>query len=124
MRIHTHTAVFLGALAFAGPVQANDWTGVTIGIGGGMGAAVHDLSFENGPLAPPPPAFSAELAGIGGEGAFFSLGVGADYQVNSRFVVGAFFDYDWADIESDILDLQIGPPVDLSARASISVEDV
>ncbi len=116
---------FLGSIAFgATPSNAGEWTGAYIGIGGGMGAAVHDLSFENGPLAPPPPAFAAELSGIGGEGPFFSLGAGADYQVNSKFVVGAFFDYDWTNIESDVLNLQIGPPVGISAQADIEVEDV
>ncbi len=110
--------------ATATPSTASEWTGVYIGIGGGIGAAVHDLSFENGPFAPPPPAFSAELSGIGGEGPFFSLGVGADYQVNSKLVVGTFFDYDWANIESDVLNLQIGPPVGISAQADIEVEDV
>ena len=115
----------LGTLAVsASPSNAGEWSGAYIGIGGGMGAAVHDLSFENGPLAPPPPAFAAELSGIGGEGAFFSLGAGADYQVNSKFVVGAFFDYDWTNIESDVLNLQIGPPVGISAQADIEVEDV
>jgi len=108
----------------AAPVHADEWTGLHIGIGGGMGAAVHDLSFENGPLAPPPPAFSAELSGIGGDGAFVTLGLGADYQIDSRFLVGAFFDYDLTNIESNVLDLQIGPPVGISASADIEVESV
>jgi outer membrane immunogenic protein len=91
-------ALLLGTSA----ARADDWTGVYIGIGGGMGAAVHDLSLENGPLAVPPPAFSASLDGLGAEGGFFTAGVGADYQVNSNVVVGAFFDYDWTDLETSL----------------------
>ena len=123
MTLKRTAAAVAGVLACASTANAGEWTGVYIGIGGGMGAAVHDLTFENGPLVPAP-AFGAELSGIGGEGAFFSLGAGADYQVNSRFVVGAFFDYDWANIESDVLNLQIGPPVNIAAEANIEVEDV
>jgi outer membrane immunogenic protein len=92
------TALLLGTSA----ARADDWTGVYIGIGGGLGAAVHDLSLENGPLAVPPPAFSASLEGLGAEGGFFTAGVGADYQVNSNIVVGAFFDYDWTDLETSL----------------------
>ena len=95
MRTKSLAALAAGLLGCASPVHADDWTGVYIGIGGGMGAANHDLSFENGPGFPSLPAFGAELSGLGGDGGFFSLGVGLDYQVNSRFVVGGFFDYDW-----------------------------
>jgi outer membrane immunogenic protein len=112
-----------GLLGCASPVYADDWTGVYIGIGGGMGAANHDLSVENGP-AIPVPAFAAELSGLGGDGGFFSLGVGLDYQVNSRFVVGAFFDYDWADLDTSLdASLNFGVPT-LGAGADIEVEDM
>ena len=112
-----------GLLGCASPGHADEWTGVYIGIGGGMGAANHDLSFENGP-AIPVPAFAAELSGLGGDGGFFSLGVGLDYQVNSRFVVGAFFDYDWSDLDTSLdASLSIGGPT-LGAGADIEVEDM
>lgn len=118
-------ALFTAALLLGtSTARADDWTGVYIGIGGGMGAAVHDLSLENGPLAVPPPAFSASLEGLGAEGGFFTAGVGADYQVNSNIVVGAFFDYDWTDLETS---LDVG--VDIlsltgSGGASIEVENL
>ncbi len=118
------TVLLLWLAAGSAPVLADDWTGVSIGIGGGLGAANHDLSFENGPFVPAPPAFGLELSGLGGDGGFFSLGVGADYQVNSRFVVGAFFDYDWMDLDTS-LDASVnffGLP--LAANAEIGVENM
>ncbi|MGZ9156816.1 MAG: outer membrane protein, partial [Candidatus Binatia bacterium] len=116
-----------GLLGCANPVHADDWTGVYIGIGGGMGAANHDLSFENGPgfPSPPFPAFGAELSGLGGDGGFFSVGVGLDYQVNSRFVVGGFFDYDWTSFDTSLdASLNFGPGFDIGAGADIEVEDM
>jgi outer membrane immunogenic protein len=85
----------------------------------GAGAANHELSLDG-------VGFDGGLSidGLGGDGAIFSLGAGADYQVNSRVVVGAFFDYDWANIESDLFNLQIGDPVALSASADMDVEDI
>ena len=115
-----------GLLGCASPLHADEWTGVYIGIGGGMGAANHDLSLENGPdfPSPPLPAFAAELSGLGGDGGFFSLGVGLDYQVNSRFVVGAFFDYDWADLDTS-LDASLNfLGTTFGAGADIEVEDM
>jgi outer membrane immunogenic protein len=123
MTLQRTAAVVAGVLACANTANAGEWTGAYIGIGGGVGAAVHDLSFENGPLLPAP-AFAAELSGLGGDGGFFSLGVGADYQVNSRFVVGAFFDYDWMDLETSIdASLSFGGPA-LGAGVDIEVEDM
>ena len=115
-----------GLLGCASPLHADEWTGVYIGIGGGMGAANHDLSLEDGPdfPSPPLPGFAAELSGLGGDGGFFSLGVGLDYQVNSRFVVGAFFDYDWADLDTS-LDASINfLGTTFGAGADIEVEDM
>jgi outer membrane immunogenic protein len=115
-----------GLLGCASPLHADEWNGVYIGIGGGMGAANHDLSLEDGPdfPSPPLPGFAAELSGLGGDGGFFSLGVGLDYQVNSRFVVGAFFDYDWADLDTS-LDASINfLGTTLGAGADIEVEDM
>lgn len=124
MRGTTATALWLGLLA-AGTTAAtaDEWTGVYIGIGGGMGAAVHELSVENGPAIPQFP-FAASLDGLGGDGGFFSLGAGVDYQVNSRWVVGAFFDYDWMSLDTEVLDLSVSQPISFSAGADIEVEDM
>lgn len=116
-----------GLLGGASAGHAGEWTGISIGIGGGVGAAVHDLSFENGPLLPSPPfpAFGAELSGLGGDGGFFSLGAGVDYQVNSRFVVGGFFDYDWTDYDTSLdASLDLGGLIQGRAGAEINVEDM
>lgn len=117
---NTHLSVIAaGLLGAASTAQAGEWSGVYIGIGGGMGAANHELSFEEAPGVP----INGSLVfdGIGGSGGIFTLGVGADYQVNSRLVLGAFFDYDWTNIESDIVDLQLGPD---SVGADVDVENV
>jgi len=47
MRGSTGTVLCLGLLA-AGIIaaKADDWTGIYIGIGGGIGATVHELSVE------------------------------------------------------------------------------
>jgi outer membrane immunogenic protein len=123
MRTKSLAALGAGLLGCATPVYADDWTSFYIGIGGGMGAANHDLSLENGPGLPSP-AFGAELSGLGGDGGFFSLGVGLDYQVNSRFVVGGFFDYDWTNFDTSLdASLSFGGPT-VGAGADIEVEDM
>ncbi len=122
MRALTTGAVLAGILASGVPTaQADDWTGIYIGIGGGYGAAVQELSFSNGPEFPPPPAFAASLDGLGADGGFFTLGVGADYQIDRQFLIGAFFDYDWMSMETE---LGLGVAGVLSARAGLEVEDM
>ena len=44
MRKLKKSLLVLGLAASASPASASEWTGAYIGIGGGMGAAVHDLS--------------------------------------------------------------------------------
>jgi outer membrane immunogenic protein len=127
MRSRVLTIAVAGLLGTSSAGHAGEWTGISIGIGGGVGAAVHDLSFENGPLLPSPPfpAFGAELSGLGGDGGFFSLGVGVDYQLNSRFVVGGFFDYDWTDYDTALdASLDLGGLVQGRAGADINVENM
>ncbi len=123
MRIFQSTTASLAVLAAcATTANAGEWTGAYIGIGAGIGAANHQLSLEEAPGVP----FDGALAfdGLGGDGGLFTLSAGADYQIDKRFVIGAFFDYDWADLETDVLSLNLAEPVPLSANAAISVEDV
>lgn len=97
------------ALATAAPLavlntaaRADDnWTGVYVGVGGGVGMANNALDLSNGPLLPAP-AFNVGLDGLGGTGGAFTLGLGADYRVNASILVGAFFDYDWMNVDTDI----------------------
>jgi outer membrane immunogenic protein len=124
MRGSTATALCLELLAAGTTVaKADEWTGVYIWIGGGMGAAVHELSVENDPAIPQFP-FAASLDGLGGDGGFFSLGAGVDYQINGKWVIGAFFDYDWMSLDTEVLDLSVSQPISFSAGADIEVEDM
>lgn len=85
------------------------WTGFYIGVGVGAGASVTDLSVnvdeyrsvetEGGDYG----SFELfGLDGIGGEGALGTVQVGYDYQLSSRFVIGAFADYDFTSISTEV----------------------
>ena len=50
----------------------------------------------------PPGSFDFGFDGIGGEGVFGTLSAGLDYQINNRWVIGAFFDYDFSSIDTTI----------------------
>ncbi len=82
---------------FYAPAQS--WTGFYLGAGGGGGATNSDLkaTANIGELAG-----SAEANGLGGMGGFGTVQVGYDRQLDRRFVVGAFFDYDFASIDSKL----------------------
>lgn len=100
---------------------ADPWSGVSFSVGGGYGMANHEFDFGPGPFLPPD-SFSAEIDGLGGRGGFFSLGAGYDRKISDTIVVGAFIDYDFADIETD-LGISIPPFGDLNANANIAVEN-
>lgn len=97
------------------------WTGFYIGAGIGAGASVTDLSVNeyyheydsyknDGPQAlvsngGGPELSSSEafgLDGIGGEGVFGTVQLGYDRQLSSRFVIGAFVDYDFSNISTEV----------------------
>ncbi len=89
------------SLLMAAPAQAQDavipsWTGIYFGAGVGVGAINHELDVQV-----PIIASSVTFDGIGGEGVFGTVQIGADYQIHSHVVVGAFFDYDFSGIETD-----------------------
>jgi hypothetical protein len=64
------------------------WTGFYAGLGGGMTSLNNTLKAQPGPaLGASGP--TASFDGLGAEGGFFELNVGADYQVNSWLVAGA-----------------------------------
>ena len=64
-------------VAEAQPVQAHDWSGLYLGVYGGAGAIVNEITA--GPLS---------LNGIGGEGVFGGAMAGYDFQMGN-FVIGA-----------------------------------
>lgn len=114
--------VGIGLLATVGSANAQSkWTGISIGAGVGGGSINHDLRLSPGP-ALPPGLFSFEFDGIGGEGFLGTVGVAADYQFADRFVVGAFFDYDFANLESK-MNLSVPPLGGLNATAKLSLDN-
>ena len=119
-RLASAAGVVLGGLC--SEARADDWTGLYFGVGGGYGMANHELDVRNGPLAPPPPAFNVNLDGLGGDGGLFTLGVGADFAINRRFLVGAFFDHDWMDVNTEINASLSGFGDSARARAGFEVE--
>jgi outer membrane immunogenic protein len=72
------------------------WTGFYVGVGGGAGAVVHDLSVDV------PGGNVLSFDGIGGEGIFGTVVVGLDYQIHPMVVIGVFADYDFSGISSDL----------------------
>jgi outer membrane immunogenic protein len=81
---------------------ARPWTGFYVGIGGGAGSVVHDLTA--GPL---------EIDGFGGQGVFGTVMAGYDRMLTSRIVAGVFVDYDF--VSNVSTDISFGP-VSLSAE--------
>ncbi|MGF1621540.1 MAG: outer membrane protein [Rhodomicrobiaceae bacterium] len=85
------------------------WTGIYLGAGVGAGAVVHELdasysTHHNEVRSKNGGSHGAGIVfdGIGGEGAFGTLQLGYDRQLSSRFVIGAFVDYDFSDITTDL----------------------
>jgi len=88
------------ALALTTPAVANEWEGVSLGIGGGYGMAKNDLNLGTGPAI----STDANLGinGFGGAGGFLTLSAGYDHVLFGPLVVGAFIDYDFSDIDTRI----------------------
>jgi len=98
-------------------VVAPCWTGFYVGLGGGVSSFNSDLNAQ--PTIPGGVGAAASFDGMGATGGFFELNAGADYQVNSWLVVGAFFDYDFEN-GSDDLNINLpGAPFQASAKISI-----
>ena len=71
-----------------------NWSGLYVGIGGGVGANVHELSSL---LLP-----GVSLDGIGGEGVFGEITLGYDYMVSPRFLIGGLVDAHVGNIETTL----------------------
>jgi outer membrane immunogenic protein len=82
------------------PVYAPSWSGFYIGAGIGAGAVVHDLSIDVDDLDDRFNILSFD--GIGGEGIYGTVIVGADWQLGTKTVFGIFADYDFSDISTDL----------------------
>ncbi len=91
------------AVPVAAPASVN-WTGLYIGAGIGAGAVVHELDLNSSQMYGENEYDFGNLNfdGIGGQGVFGTLQVGYDRQIASRWVLGAFFDYDFTDTDSEL----------------------
>lgn len=84
----------------------NKWTGIHLDLNIGAGAAVQELSATIDPI------FDTQFNGIGAEGFLAEIGIGADYQINNRFVVGVGAAVNWSTIATTLdiaVDGAIGP---------------
>lgn len=88
----TSTAVLAAAIfaALSAPATAGSWTGCHLGIQGGYALADHAVSV---------PGYGS-LDGISGDGFQGGPVIGCDAQLFDRFVVGAFADYSFRDVET------------------------
>lgn len=114
------SAALADASAFGTPL----WTGLYIGAGGGLKALNNTVTAVPGDAVKDDPgAIGAHVSldGLGGDGAFFSLGIGGDYQFHDRFLVGAFFDYDFDTLATNV-DVSI-PGIPLQAHGKVEIDD-
>ena len=98
------------------------WTGFYAGLGGGITAFNSELQAQPGPALSGNPGAAGAFAsfdGLGATGGFFELNAGADYQVNSWLVVGAFFDFDFENTGSEINVSVPGAPIEAHAKLNI-----
>lgn len=120
-------------IVVSGPV----WSGFYVGVGVGAGAVVHDLNVDargydydydyGGETVALDVGYGGSSSnllsfdGIGGEGAFGTLQAGYDRQLGDRIVVGAFADYDFSSIETEIELLGQGTDIELEDMWSIGL---
>ncbi len=102
-------------------VFAGEWDGFSFGVGGGYGIANNELK-----IGPRPETTGLggglDIDGLGGTGGFFTLGAGYDHVLLNKFVVGAFIDYDFANIETTA-GIGIPPLGDLNASARFRIDN-
>lgn len=92
----------VSASAFATPASANDWEGISLGVGGGYGMTKNDLNLGTGPAISSFIDANIGINGFGGSGGFATLSAGYDHVLFGPLVVGAFIDYDFSDISTNI----------------------
>jgi outer membrane immunogenic protein len=95
------------------------WTGFYAGLGGGITTFNREL--HPGPALSGNPGAADAFASFDGlvTGGFLELNAGADYQVNSWLVVGAFFDFDFENTGSEINVRVPGAPFEAQAKLNI-----
>jgi outer membrane immunogenic protein len=95
-------------------VEGFGWTGFYVGVGGGAGVVVHDLSSNLNGINGPGSGGNVDFNGIGGEGVFGQAEVGYDYLMTNRFLIGAFADARFGNI---------GPKVNIPGGSITAEED-
>ena len=105
------------------PLPIASWTGCYVGGGGGWGMWNDE---RTGIVGPPLVATRSQITDnidFGGRGWFGTVQGGCDYQFGlgtQQFVIGAFADYDWADIHGKVIDV---PVVWQSSKVGVGVFD-
>jgi outer membrane immunogenic protein len=115
----TTTLLMLAGIVTA---RADEWTGLSLSAGGGYGMANNKLGIGTAPELDDVFNFDVVIDGLGGQGGFFTIGAGYDHKVSNTLVVGAFIDYDFADIDTD-LSLNIGGDDGLGISANLEIEN-
>ena len=110
MAISTGARAADAVVPYEPAAQGFNWSGFYLGVGGGFGAVVHEVS---SPVFLP----GASLNGIGGEGVFGEITAGYDYVFSNRFLVGGFVDGRFGNIGPD-LDLTLGGTLNASVENS------
>jgi outer membrane immunogenic protein len=75
-------AAFAADSVAEAPAAGFNWSGIYVGFGGGVGAALTEM----------PTSSLASVHGFGGDGAFAELSLGYDHLVGDRLLVGALVD--------------------------------
>jgi outer membrane immunogenic protein len=99
------------------------WTGFYAGFGGGGNALNTELSARAAPGVsdPGPAGAAASLDGLGAAGGFLQLNGGYDYQLASRWVIGAVANVDFDNTRTTLSVSVPGAP--LQARAKLSMDN-
>jgi outer membrane immunogenic protein len=92
----------------APPPMAYSWTGCYLDAGGGYGMWNQDHSTTTSFFTPPVPNLTTVTSTDGGRGWLGRFGAGCDYQVSSSWVIGAFGDFDWANLKGSMSPLLLG----------------
>jgi outer membrane immunogenic protein len=95
-----------------------NWTGCYVKAGGGYGMWNQESIFDSGPNSS---SGLSPATTSGGRGWFGTVGGGCDVQFGGRWVIGAFADYDLADIKGDYINVNLGWAGSEKLRSSSAV---